>query len=234
MSASVFGAVYFRRERLSFDARVKKILYLHGFASSPAGRKISALRDLLEPLGFEVVAPDLNIPSFRRLDFDAIVRLALWEAKRHSPAVVVGSSLGALATLEVSRRGATAPLLLIAPAVGFGKRWVEKLPPGDPLSFFHHGEGRELSIHRRFFEQLAAFDTDLRPPSAPVTVVMGSRDESVPVELVREVWTGWNESGSLASGSRLIEIEGGDHGLVDHIRPISQEIVRLASDAIPA
>jgi pimeloyl-ACP methyl ester carboxylesterase len=213
---------------------VKKILYLHGFASSPAGRKISALKDLLEPLGFEIVAPDLNIPSFRRLDFDAIVRLALWEAKRHSPAVVVGSSLGALAALEVSRRGVAAPLLLIAPAVGFGKRWVEKLPPGDPLSFFHHGERRELPIHRRFFAQLAALETDLSPPPVPFTVVMGSRDESVPVELVRKVWESWKESASLAPGSRLIEIEGGDHGLVDHIRPISGEIVRLASDAIPA
>lgn len=213
---------------------MKKILYLHGFASSPAGRKISALKDLLKPLGYEIVAPDLNIPSFRRLDFDSIVRLALWEAKRHSPAVTVGSSLGALAALEVSRRGVAAPLLLIAPAVGFGNRWVEKLPPGDPLSFFHHGEGKELRIHRRFFEQLAALETDLRPPSVPVTVVMGSRDESVPVELVRSVWESWDESGSLAPGSRLIEIEGGDHGLVDHIRPISGEIARLASDAIPA
>ena len=213
---------------------MKKILYLHGFASSPAGRKVSALKELLEPLGFEMVAPDLNIPSFRRLDFDAIVRLALWEAKRHSPAVLLGSSLGALAALEVSRRGVAAPLLLIAPAVGFGKRWIEKLPPGDPLSFFHHGEGRELPIHRRFFEQLAALETDRRPPMVPVIVVMGNRDESVPVQLVREVWKSWEESGRLAPGSRLIEIEGGDHGLVDHIRSISGEIVRLASDTIPA
>jgi hypothetical protein len=213
---------------------MKKILYLHGFASSPAGRKISALKDLLEPVGLEIVAPDLNIPSFRRLDFDSIVRLALWEAKRHAPSVIIGSSLGALAALEVSRRGIGVPLLLIAPAVGFGKRWIEKLPPGDPLTFFHHGEGRNLPIHRRFFEQLAALETDMLPPSVPVTVVMGSHDESVPIELVRKVWESWNESGTLAPGSRLVEVEGGDHGLVDHIRPISGEIVRLASDAIPA
>ncbi|HEY6065170.1 MAG TPA: YqiA/YcfP family alpha/beta fold hydrolase [Thermoanaerobaculia bacterium] len=213
---------------------MKKILYLHGFASSPAGRKVSALKDLLEPRGFEVVAPDLNIPSFRRLDFDAIVRLAVWEAKRHSPAVLVGSSLGALAALEAGRRGASAPLLLIAPAVGFGKRWIEKLPAGDPLSFFHHGADKDLPIHRRFFEQLAAADADAHPPGAPVTVVMGQSDESVPVELVREVWRGWERSGGLAAGSRRIEIEGGDHGLVDHVGVIADEIVRLASAPIPA
>jgi hypothetical protein len=213
---------------------MKKILYLHGFASSPAGRKISALKDLMEPRGFEIVAPDLNIPTFRRLDFDAIVRLALWEAKRHSPAVIVGSSLGALAALEVCRRGAAAPLLLIAPALGFGKRWVEKLPAGDPLSFFHHAAEKELPIHRRFFERLAALEADLRPPPAPVTVVMGSRDESVPVDLVREVWRRWERSGALAPGSRFIEIDGGDHGLVDHVGAIAGEVARLASDAIPA
>ena len=213
---------------------MKKILYLHGFASSPGGRKISALRGLLEPRGFEIVAPDLNIPSFRRLDFDAIAHLALWEAKRHSPAVIVGSSLGALAALEASRRGAAAPLLLIAPAVGFGKRWVEKLPAGDPLPFFHHGAEKELSIHRRFFEQLAALDADGRPPGNPVAVVMGDSDESVPVELVRDVWRRWERSGGLARGSRFVEIERGDHGLVDHVGTIAGEIVRLASDAIPA
>lgn len=213
---------------------MKKILYLHGFASSPAGRKISALKELLEPRGFEISAPDLNIPSFRRLDFDAVVRLALWESKTHSPAVVVGSSLGALAALEANRRGATAPLLLIAPAVGFGKRWIEKLPPGDPLLFFHHAAEKELPIHRRFFEQLAALEADRHPPSARVTVVMGENDASVPVEIVREVWRNWETSGALEPGSRFIEIEGGDHGLVDHVGAIAEEVVRLASNAIPA
>lgn len=213
---------------------MKKILYLHGFASSPAGRKIAALKDLLQPRGYEISAPDLNVPSFRRLDFDVIVRLALREAKTHSPAVVVGSSLGALAALEANRRGAAAPLLLIAPAVGFGKRRVEKLPEGDPLMFFHHGEGRELPIHRRFFEQLAVLEVDRRPPLAPVTIVMGDSDASVPIDLVREVWRRWEASEELPPGSRFIEIEGGDHGLVDHVGAIAREIVRLASEAIRA
>ena len=213
---------------------MKKVLYLHGFASSPAGRKVSALKARLEPRGFEIVAPDLNIPSFRRLDFDAIVRLSLFEAKRHEPSAIVGSSLGALGALEVSARGATAPLLLIAPAVGFGKRWIERLAPGDPVLFFHHAEGMELPIHRRFFEQLAALDSDVRPPAAPVTVVMGTNDESVPLETVRGVWRRWEQSGELAAGSRFVEIRGGDHGLVEHADTIARELVRLASDVIPA
>ncbi|MDQ5857685.1 MAG: alpha/beta fold hydrolase [Acidobacteriota bacterium] len=206
---------------------MKKVLYLHGFASSPAGRKVGALTDLLGPHDLQVVAPDLNVPSFRQLDFRAIVRDSLREAKRHAPAVIVGSSLGAVAALAASRLGARAPLLLIAPAIGFGTRWTEKLPSGDPLFFFHHAEGRELPIHRRFFEDLAGRETDREPPPEPVVIVMGTNDESVPFDHVRKIWKAWEDSGRLAAGSRFVEIPGGDHGLVEHAGTIARELLVL-------
>ena len=220
------------RASLSFGPDVKKILYLHGFASSPAGRKVTALRSLLEGRGIEVVAPDLNVPSFLDLDFEAMVRIALAESERHRPAVVVGSSLGALVAVETSRRGVRAPLLLIAPAIGFGQRWVEKLPAGDPLSFFHHSEGRELPIRRRFFEGLATAEND-DPPAVPVAVVMGTRDESVPIAHVREIWRRWDASGRLVPGSRFVEIAGGDHGLVEYAPLLSENVVDLLSRTPP-
>lgn len=205
-----------------------KVLYLHGFASSPEGRKVAALTGILGARGIEVVAPDLNLPSFRELDFHAIARRAHQEAE-HSPAVIIGSSLGAVAALEASRLGASAPLLLIAPAIGLGRRWTEKLPPGDPLLFFHHAQGRELPIHRRFFEDLASREADENPPRTAVVVVMGTNDESVPYEHVRKVWHGWEESGGLAAGSRFVGIPGGDHGLVEHVDTIAREVVALAT-----
>ncbi|MEP6470649.1 MAG: YqiA/YcfP family alpha/beta fold hydrolase [Acidobacteriota bacterium] len=212
---------------------MKKILYLHGFASSPAGRKIAALRSLLENDVAQVVAPDLNVPSFLDLDFEAMVRVAVFEAERHRPAVVVGSSLGALIAIDANRRGVRAPLLLIAPAIGFGNRWVEKLPAGDPLTFFHHSEGREMPIRRRFFESLAVLQNDDDPPAGPVAVVMGTRDESVPIAHVREVWRRWDASGRLAPGSRFLEIAGGDHGLVDHAPLLAAIVVDLLSRTPP-
>lgn len=221
------------RESLSFGRDVKKILYLHGFASSPAGRKIAALRSLLENDVAQVVAPDLNVPSFLDLDFEAMVRVAVFEAERHRPAVVVGSSLGALIAIDANRRGVRAPLLLIAPAIGFGNRWVEKLPAGDPLTFFHHSEGREMPIRRRFFESLAVLQNDDDPPAGPVAVVMGTRDGSVPIAHVREVWRRWDASGRLAPGSRFLEIAGGDHGLVDHAPLLAAIVVDLLSRTPP-
>jgi uncharacterized protein len=211
------------------SSALKKILYLHGFASSPSGRKVAALTELLGPHDVRVVAPDLNVPSFRNLDFRAIAQLALRQAEAHAPAIIVGSSLGAVAALEASRLGAKAPLLLIAPAIGFGPRWTEKLPAGDPLFFFHHAEGKELPIHRRFFEDLADHESDREPPSVPVIVVMGTKDESVPYDHVRDVWQAWEDSGRLAAGSRFVEVPGGDHGLVEHAETIARELLGLSA-----
>jgi uncharacterized protein len=199
-------------------------LYLHGFASSPGGRKIALLNEPLPADQFRVVAPDLNRPSFARLDFDAMVSEALAAAKRDVPSVVVGSSLGALVALEASRRGIEAPLVLIAPALGFGSRWIEKLAPGDSIPFFHHGENQEIPIHRRFFEQMAASTVDREPPSQRVAVLMGAKDESVPFDGVYETWRRWEASTRLRPGSRFVAIPDGDHGLVEHVERIAEEI----------
>jgi pimeloyl-ACP methyl ester carboxylesterase len=201
---------------------VKAVVYLHGFASSPEGRKVSLLKELLPPPEFRIVAPDLNLPSFERLDFEAMVDRAVAEGREAN--VVVGSSLGALVALESARRGVSAPLVLIAPALGFGRRWIDNAPPGDPVVFFHHGAGRELTIHRAFFEHMARLDCETQPPPVPVTIVMGSRDESVPFEGVRAVWERWEESGRLRARSRFVEIPGGDHSLVEVVGRIADEI----------
>ena len=206
---------------------LRNIVYLHGFASSPRGRKVSALTEMLGPRGFRVVAPDLNIPSFERLDFRAMAKVCVWEMRKHLPAAVVGSSLGALVALEVSRAVPLAPLVLVAPALGFGARWIEKLPAGESISCFHHGQEKEIPVHRRFFEEMSRVEVDRDPPRVPVTVVMGRKDENVPFGLVADVWQGWERSGRLDPRSRFVEIPEGDHGLVAHVGEIAAEIERI-------
>jgi len=160
-----------------------------------------------------------------------MAKVTVWEMKKHLPAVVVGSSLGALVALQAERTVPLAPLVLIAPALGFGRRWVESLPPGDAISFFHHGEERELPVHRRFFEEMARADPDREAPAAPVTVVMGRRDESVPFHLVEETWSRWEASGRLHAGSRFIGIADGDHGLAAHVDLIADAIAQAGGAA---
>lgn len=203
--------------------RDRSILLLHGFASSPRGEKVDGLRLRLEPAGVEVIAPELNLPRFEDLRFSAMVDHAVEAAAEAD--LIVGSSLGAMVALEVVRRGGTLPLVLIAPAIGVGELWISRIPPEGPLKVFHHARGREVWIHRAFFEEMAGVESDRDPPATPVVIVIGDGDESIPIERVRAVWSRWREEG-LAPGSELIEIPGGDHRLLDHLDRIAEEILR--------
>jgi pimeloyl-ACP methyl ester carboxylesterase len=194
------------------------LLYLHGLASSPKGRKKAILEQRLGPEGFTVVAPDLNVPWFRELAFDEMVAEASAALSETKAEVVIGSSLGALVALSLARALGPGgpPLVLIAPALAFGARWAEKLPETETLEVFHHGEGQYLEIHRDFFVEMAGVTVDAEPPPVPVSIVMGTADESVPFAQVEARWKEWERSGRLADGSRFHPVEGGDHGLVGH------------------
>jgi predicted esterase YcpF (UPF0227 family) len=201
------------------------VLYFHGFASSPASAKITSLRPLLAPHGIALDTPDLNIPSFELLDFEAVVEHAFARGKATPPRAIVGSSMGSLVALAVARRGLELPLVLIAPALGVARRWSERMPEGDPIVVFNFARGADVLIHRRFFEQMAVLEVDFHPPPARVTAIMGMQDETVPYDVVAETWAKWEASGELVPGSRLISIPGGDHSLVAHTEVIRDAIV---------
>lgn len=211
-----------RRDRL---LPVASVLYFHGFASSPASAKITALRPLLEAHGIGLNAPDLNVPSFERLDFEAMVGHAVEEGRRVPPDALVGSSLGALVALAVARRGVAVPLVLIAPALGVADRWRERIPEGDPVTVFNFARNADAPIHRAFFEQMANLHVDDEPPPSRVTAIMGRQDETVPFFMVEKRWREWEQSARLVQGSRLVVVEEGDHGLVSHASLIEEAIV---------
>lgn len=86
-----------------------KILFLHGWHSTPGGVKPTHLRDH----GHEVLNPALPDD-----DFDAAVRIAQAEFDRGKPDVVVGSSRGGAVAMNIN--AGTTPLVLLCPA---WKRW---------------------------------------------------------------------------------------------------------------
>lgn len=204
------------------------VLYFHGFASSPASAKIAALRPLLEPQGIVLDAPDLNVPSFEKLDFDAVVAHGVDAARALPPNALVGSSLGAIIALAVAAKGVQVPLVLIAPALGVAHRWKERLPAGDPIIVFNYARNADAPIHRAFFDRITEVRVDASPPASRVTVIMGRRDETVPFTMVRARWEEWEASGRLVPGSRFLEIAEGDHGLVNEAELIAEEIRRAA------
>ena len=201
----------------------RSVLYFHGFASSPRSQKVESLAALLAP-DIELNAPDLNRPSFLELDFEEMVRLGVSAGHGNPPRAIVGSSLGALVALEVVRRGIVAPLVLIAPALGIGEHWLGTIPAGDPVLVFNHVLNAKTPIHRAFFEQMTKVRPETAPPFTRVTVIMGEKDETIPIALVRGVWNDWERSGNLVPGSSFIEIPNGDHSLVAHVDVIAREI----------
>ena len=211
---------------------MKRALYLHGFASIPDGRKARQLRQMLTPDGVELVAPDLNVPSFERLDFDAMTGVASEAARRTNPDVIVGSSLGALVALAISPSRPHVPLVLIAAPLGCCSIFIDRLPATGEIRVPHQGFGDELAtIHRTFFHQMAVCKVEESPPPAVVTAFAGARDETVDVARVRRRWQEWLQSGSLREESSLVVVEDADHSLLNALDQIAAAIARATNAA---
>jgi hypothetical protein len=86
-----------------------KILFLHGWGSTPGGLKPTFLRNN----GHEVFNPPLPDD-----DFEVAIRIAQSHFDQHRPEVVVGSSRGGAVAMNLDT-GST-PLVLLCPA---WKRW---------------------------------------------------------------------------------------------------------------
>jgi hypothetical protein len=82
-----------------------RILFLHGWQSTPGGLKPTFLHDH----GHEVLNP--HLPDD---DFDAAVRIAQAEYDRGHPDVVVGSSRGGAVAMNID--SGDTPLVLLCPA----------------------------------------------------------------------------------------------------------------------
>jgi uncharacterized protein len=204
-------------------------LYLHGFASSPGSAKVALLKERLAPASLAVEAPDLNVPSFTDLSFEAIASTAAAAIEQLSPAVVIGSSLGSLVALEALRRAGPYPLVLIAPAFDLGERWIDRLPDDGPVEVEHYATGKLEPVRRGFFHEMLDVHPENEPPAGRVTLFIGTDDESVPFRGVVEVWERWEASGRLAAGSKLVIVEGGDHSLLPSITLIAEAAIELAS-----
>jgi hypothetical protein len=81
-----------------------RILFLHGWQSTPGGLKPTYLKDH----GHEVLNPALPDDNF-----DAAVRIAQAEYDRGKPDIVVGSSRGGAVAMNIK---VDAPLVLLCPA----------------------------------------------------------------------------------------------------------------------
>jgi pimeloyl-ACP methyl ester carboxylesterase len=168
------------------------VFYLHGLASSAASSKATFLGERFGAHGIAMRAPDFNAPDFRTLTMTRM--LAQLEAEfaavpSSTPITLIGSSLGgALAILAAARSGAAvARLVLLAPAVMFGRPDHALLPPeqvelwkrNGALPFTHHADGTKKLLDYAFYEDAGRYDPFGTPLRQPALAYQGLHDKAV-------------------------------------------------------
>ncbi len=166
-----------------------RVIYLHGFASSPASRKARFFSEKFGELGIPFFAPALDQGDFRGLTLTR--QLALVEAQAPvEGALVVGSSLGGyLAALLAARHPEIARLVLLAPAFNLYERWTSQLTSqqladwkqNGEMQVFHYGAGHDMAIGYQFLADAKQYDP-FPSFSQPTLLFHGLRDEVVPID----------------------------------------------------
>lgn len=179
-------------------------LYLHGFASGPNSRKAQQFQKRFAAAGVELSVPALDEGDFEHLTLTrqlALVRRLTAGAPR--PRVLIGSSMGGyLAALHASAHPVDA-LVLMAPAVDFARRLVERHGHEDIerwrrdgfTEVDHHALGRRARLARDLVDD-AARHAPFPKVFVPTLVFQGRKDDVVPLALV-ERWAADTPSARL-------------------------------------
>ena len=169
---------------------MRRVLYLHGFASGPGSRKGRAFDAYLGERGFGVERLDLRLPDRNALRVSAMIAHTSKQLDG-DPTILIGSSLGGLVASHVAAaRTDITHCVLMAPAFRFAERWRESLgaarvaawQAGEPLIVDDHAGGPPLRVDYGFYVDAASVDADMPDLAMPTCVLHGRRDEVVPIE----------------------------------------------------
>jgi pimeloyl-ACP methyl ester carboxylesterase len=166
-----------------------RLIYLHGFASSPGSNKATQFSRALKKRGIPVQIPDLNEGDFAGLTITRQIRLLERMTAEQGPGsvILIGSSLGAyVSALFASLSHKVAALVLMAPAFDFIRRWTERMSAEALAEWQRRGA---MHVLHHATEELAPIGWPIvedarqhpRFPSVqvPTLVIHGRHDESV-------------------------------------------------------
>lgn len=174
------------------------VIYLHGFASSPGSKKANFFRPYFEEKGATYSIPDLNVPSFEKLSFTAILAKVAdtVRAIEDDDIYLIGSSLGGLTTLHFcahyrdQEAKRIKKVALLAPAFDFaanrnktmGEGWCQKWRDAGKMSFFNYARNAEADVHFGFVEDVLQYDSWRAIVDIPILIYHGKNDETVDYE----------------------------------------------------
>lgn len=177
-----------------------QVVYLHGFASSPASSKARFLERRLAAQGVPFHCPDLNQPDFSTLTVPRMIERtrSLIAALPPGPVALFGSSLGAFVALQAAEQTPQdaarpiAQLVLLAPALDFGRRPVGSLGPDGMArwretgwwALTHHATGERSRVHYALFDGAGRYDAFAARREIPTLVLQGRRDDIVDPHMV--------------------------------------------------
>ena len=218
----------------------RRLIYLHGFASSAHSSKGTYLAARATAAGMLCESPDLNEPDFSTLTITRMVdqvRSHLGAAT--GPVTLIGSSLGAVVALFAAEAlagdgGTPSPvdsLVLMAPAVDlvpglsrfFGPAGLAEWERTDRFDVFHYGDQAMRSLRWSFFADARNYDPWRVPVPVPALVFQGTRDEVVECGAV-ERWA----SGRPGVMLRLLD-DG--HQLLNSLEVMWDEIRRFLPES---
>ena len=171
---------------------MKRVVYLHGFASGPGSSKARYFQEALTRAGWDVTIPALDGGDFEGLTITGQLRV-IEQAVAGEATPLIGSSLGGyLAALYAARHAAISKVVLLAPAFDFASRFKQRAGEGladwkaaGSAPVYHYAAGREMPIGYGLIEDAEEYEAfpDVRQPCL---IFHGRNDEVVPIELSQE------------------------------------------------
>lgn len=165
-----------------------RIVYLHGFASTPLSTKAQFFKARFSGRPFEI--PQLDGGDFEKLTVSGQLQI-IDRAAHGEPVILMGSSLGGyLAALYASRNANVERLVLLAPAFEFPSRWRRRFT-GQELeewrrtgihNFYHYGYKQDRPLGYQFVQDAVQYE-DAPDFHQRALILHGLRDDVVPSEI---------------------------------------------------
>lgn len=186
-----------------------RIIYLHGFASSPQSSKAQYFAERIPDL----IIPDLNQNDFGHLTISRQIKQI--QPLLTEPSYVIGSSLGGLTAAILAEQfpEIIKKIVLLAPAFKFTQNWhsllgeatIKKWEIETYLPTFHYSYQQTIPLHYDFICDAEQYSNCNFVNTVPTLILHGISDEVIPITVSEEYaqHKPWVKFISLASDHSL-------------------------------
>jgi len=203
------------------------VLYVHGFTSSAQSRKAQFFRDKFQAfpqVRFRAIDFNPTPKDFEYMTTTGLINRLRQHVLDHELGhfSIIGSSYGGLIGLHYAHRfGGVERMLLLAPALFWLSGWLseeqlEQWKQAGAAPVFHEAFQKEIPIRYDLHLDGLGYLEPV-PPAAPITIVHGYRDETVPIRHSREY------AAHFPDKVKLIEVDAG-HDLNGHLEFIWEHV----------